>query len=92
MKDVLDAIKTGRHSYEHAKALLPLLSDVRKIGEKLLSHQYFYHTLLFPNGENKLKPRINRLIQVEKLLKSLPTESLSWDTIHQEGRFKVKGS
>ena len=74
MKDILEALKTENNSHEQARALLPLLLDVRKTGEKLLAQQHFYHTILFPIGERRLKPRIDRLIQIEKLLKSLPRQ------------------
>jgi hypothetical protein len=74
MKDILEALKTENNSHEQARALLPLLLDVRKTGEKLLAQQHFYHTILFPIGESRLKPRIDRLIQIEKLLKSLPRQ------------------
>ena len=84
LKDILDALKTESRSNEQAKALLPLLLDVRKTGEKLLSQQHFYHTVLFPLGENRLKPRVERLIHVEKLLKSLPRQSISCENFYEK--------
>ena len=84
MKDILEALKTENNSHEQAKALLPLLLDIRKTGEKLLSQQHFYHTVLFPLGESRLKPRVERLIHVEKLLKSLPRQSVSCENFYEK--------
>lgn len=84
IKDILEALKTENRSHEQAKALLPLLLDVRKTGEKLLSQQHFYHTVLFPLGEKRIKPRVERLIHVEKLLKSLPRQSLSCENFYEK--------
>ncbi len=84
MKDILDALKTENNSHEQAKALLPLLLDIRKTGEKLLYQQHFYHTVLFPLGESRLKPRVERLIHVEKLLKSLPRQSVSCENFYEK--------
>ncbi len=84
MKDILDALKTENNSHEQAKALLPLLLDIRKTGERLLSQQHFYHTVLFPIGESRLKPRVERLIHVEKLLKSLPRQSVSCENFYEK--------
>ncbi len=84
MKDILEALKTENNSHEQAKALLPLLLDIRKTGEKLLSQQHFYHTILFPIGESRIKPRIERLIHVEKLLKSLPRQSVSCENFYEK--------
>lgn len=83
MKDILEALKTENNAHEQAHALLPLLLDVRKIGEKLIAQQHFYHTVLFPLGEKRLKPRVERLIHVEKLLKSLPRQSPSCENINE---------
>ena len=84
LKDILEALKMENRSHEQAKALLPLLLDVRKTGEKLLSQQHFYHTVLFPLGENRIKPRVERLIHVEKLLKSLPRKSVSCENFYEK--------
>ena len=45
--DILEALRAGNHMHIQAKALLPLLLDVRKTGEKLLSQQHFYHIIYF---------------------------------------------
>lgn len=84
MKDILEALKTENNSHGQAKALLPLLLDIRKTGERLLSQQHFYHTILFPLGESRIKPRVERLIHVEKLLKSLPRQSDSCENFYEK--------
>ncbi|KAB8030828.1 hypothetical protein [Fluviispira multicolorata] len=84
MLDILEALKNGDHSHEQAIALLPLLLDIRKIGEQLIRQQSFFHTFLFPIGEKRLKPRVERLIHVEKLLKSLPRKDSSCENTQKE--------
>ncbi|WP_148696215.1 hypothetical protein [Silvanigrella aquatica] len=86
MKDILEALKTENNSHEQAKALLPLLLDIRKTGEKLLAQQHFYHTVLFPSGEARIKPRVERLIHVEKLLKSLPRKGVSSENLYEKSQ------
>ena len=81
--DILEALRAGNHMHIQAKALLPLLLDVRKTGEKLLSQQHFYHIILFPSGESRIRKKVERLIQIEKLLKSLPKQSISYENIHE---------
>ncbi len=82
--DILEALKNGENSHEQAIALLPLLLDIRKIGEQLIRQQNFFHTFLFPMLENRLKPRLERLIHVEKLLKSLPRKGSSCENLQNE--------
>ncbi|MGY3803191.1 hypothetical protein ACWNT8_03890 [Pigmentibacter ruber] len=82
-RDILEALRAGNHMHIQAKALLPLLLDVRKTGEKLLSQQHFYHIILFPSGESRIRKKVERLIQIEKLLKSLPKQSISYENIHE---------
>lgn len=84
MKDILEALKAGNHMHIQAKALLPLLLDVRKTGEKLLSQQHFYHIILFPSGESRIRRKVERLIQIEKLLKSLPKQSVSFEIYNEK--------
>ncbi len=84
MKDILEALKAGNHMHIQAKALLPLLLDVRKTGEKLLSQQHFYHIILFPSGESRIRGKVERLIQIEKLLKSLPKQSVSFEIYNEK--------
>ncbi len=84
MKDILEALKAGNHMHIQAKALLPLLLDVRKTGEKLLSQQHFYHIILFPSGESRIRGKVERLIQIEKLLKSLPKQSVSFENYNEK--------
>lgn len=83
-KDVLEALKAGNHMHVQAKALLPLILDARKTGEKLLSQQHFYHIILFPSGESRIRVKVERLLQIEKLLKSLPKQSLSFENLYEK--------
>lgn len=84
IKDILEALKIENNSHIQAKALLPLLLDIRKTGEKLLSEQQFYHTVLFPSDENRIRSKVERLINVEKLLKSLPRQSVSCENFYEK--------
>ena len=47
-----------------AKALLPLLLDVRK-QVKIVIATTFYHIILFPSGESRIRGKVERLIQIE---------------------------
>lgn len=71
LRDILEALKDLNSSYEQVHAILPLLSDVRKHGDKLLEQRKFYHSILFPDSEQRLTNKIHRLQQVENFIKSL---------------------
>jgi hypothetical protein len=79
LDDILDAIKDLQCSYEQVHAILPLLSDIRKHGDKLIEKRKFYHSILFPDSEQRLSNKIIRLHQAENFIKSLSKQE-------QEGR------
>ena len=71
MHDILEALKDLNSTYEQVHAILPLLSDIRKYGEKLLAERKFYHSLVFADSEQRLTNKIHRLHHVENFIKSL---------------------
>lgn len=70
LQDILEALKELNNTYEQVHAILPLLTDVRKHGERLLQQRRFYHTLFFPDSEQRLANKTRRLHQVENFIKS----------------------
>jgi len=69
--DILEALKDLNGSYEQVHAILPLLSDIRKYGDRLMAQRKFYHTIFFPDNEQRLTTKISRLYKVENFIKSL---------------------
>ncbi|MBX9704500.1 MAG: hypothetical protein K2X39_10140 [Silvanigrellaceae bacterium] len=80
IEDISAAINESQ--IDQAYALLPLLLDVKKVGENLANKQFFFHILLFPKLERSIKPQIQRLIRIEKLIKSYPKSEVSLNFSH----------
>ena len=71
LRDILDALKDLNCSHEQVHAILPLLLDIRKHGDRLMAQRKFYHRTFFPDSEQRLINKIRRLHQVENFIKSL---------------------
>jgi hypothetical protein len=86
IKDVNEALECPQSSPQTARALLPLVTDFRKRGEHLLTKRSLCHAFLFPALEKKLEPCVKQLIELERLLKSIPRSTLSLEDV-LEGKF-----
>ncbi len=76
IRDILEAAHDTNGSREQVQALLPLLSDVKKQGKRLVQQRKFYHFLLFPDAEKRLLAKVGTVCQVENFLKSLPRQKV----------------
>jgi hypothetical protein len=74
LHDILDALKDFNCANEQVHALLPLLADIRKHGQRLVKQRKFYHSYLFAGTEQRLTDKIIRLHDVEIFIKSLSKE------------------
>jgi len=79
MKDIQEVLaEDPLGATTQIRALAPLLSDVRKSGERLVRYKNIT-TLLFPSVyEKELEILVEQLIHIEKLLKSIsvpPTQA-----------------
>lgn len=75
LHDILEALKDLNSAYEQVHALLPLLADIRKHGQRLEQQRKFYHSFLFSDTEQRLTNKIDRLHDVENFIKSLSREA-----------------
>jgi len=65
----------------HARSFLPLLTDVKRHGQKLLSQQTGAHRVSAPDREKELGQLILRLTMLEQRLKALPKPNLTIEQV-----------
>lgn len=65
----------------HARSFLPILTDVKRHGQKLLSQQTGAHRVSAPDREKELGQLILRLTMLEQRLKALPKPNLTIEQV-----------
>jgi hypothetical protein len=65
----------------HARSFLPILTDVKRHGQKLLSQQTGAHRVSAPDREKELGELILRLTMLEQRLKALPKPNLTIEQV-----------
>ena len=70
LEDISEAHRNQVSAPGQVVAILPLLRDIRRHGERLVLGQKFYHRVLFPRRELQLENRVVRLYQMENRLMS----------------------
>ncbi len=81
LADVEQALYENPEKRHEARALLPLVAEVRKRGELLITNKEFCNLLWKPVKESKLMPLVNDLNHKEQMLRSLPRPKLTIDEI-----------
>jgi len=66
---------------KHARSFLPILADVRRRGLILLSQQTGTHRVTAPERERELKSTVDKLINLERKLKSLPKPTVTVEEV-----------
>jgi len=87
LRDVGGVIVEGPHRNSEARALLPIVAEVRRFGEGLQRAQPRLGKMLWPLREARLAPLVRDLGRVEGLLRELPRSRLSLEDV-LEGRFE----
>lgn len=78
--DVQSALEPP-HCHKHARSFLPILSDVRRRGELLLSQQTLAHRVTAAEREQKLCTLVGQLIILESRLKALPKPNVTIEEV-----------
>jgi hypothetical protein len=65
----------------HARSFLPILSDVRRRGQLLLSQQTGAHRVSAPERERQLHSIVHKLGQLENRLKALPKPNVTVEEV-----------
>lgn len=65
----------------HARSFLPILTDVKRHGQKLLNQQTGAHRVSAPEREKELGELIVRLTALEQRLKALPKPNLTIEQV-----------
>lgn len=81
LQDAHGSLLDGVREPASARALIPIVADVRQHGERLLASQAAIHWVLAPLYEPRLAPLVRELIALEGLLKSLPRPQLSLEDV-----------
>jgi hypothetical protein len=89
LTDVGGILVEGPHRHPEARALLPIVSEVRRFGETLVKSRRFLVTLLAPAREARLAPLVRDLSRVEMLLRELPRSRLTLEDV-LAGRFETE--
>ena len=89
LSDVGGIIVEGPHRHLEARALLPIVSEVRRFGETLVKSRRSLVVLLAPAREARLAPLVRDLSRVETLLRELPRSSLTLEDV-LAGRFETE--
>lgn len=71
----------------HARSFLPILSDVRRHGQRLLQQQTTAHRVASPDRERNLADLVMQLFTLESKLKSLPKPSVTIEEV-LSGKFE----
>lgn len=66
---------------KHARSFLPILADCRRRGLVLLSQQTGTHRVTAPERERELKAIVDKLINLERKLKSLPKPTVTVEEV-----------
>jgi hypothetical protein len=66
---------------KHARSFLPILADVTRRGLILLSQQTGTHRVTAPERERELKSTVDKLISLERKLKSLPKPTVTVEEV-----------
>ncbi|MEN9530148.1 MAG: hypothetical protein RI932_2021 [Pseudomonadota bacterium] len=80
VSDVESALQPP-HCSRHARSFLPILSDVRRRGQLLLSQQTGAHRVSAPDRERQLHSLVDRLGQLENRLKALPKPNVTVEEV-----------
>ncbi|NBO38764.1 hypothetical protein EBU99_09295 [bacterium] len=75
------------HCHHHARSLIPLISDVRRRGELLLSQQTGTHRITAPEREMLLETLVSQLFSLESRLKALPKPKVTIEEV-LSGKFE----
>lgn len=89
LSDVGGVIVEGAHRNSEARALLPIVTEVRRFGESLMKSRRPLGTLLAPMREARLASLVRDLGRVESLLRELPRSSLTLEDV-LAGRFETE--
>lgn len=81
ISDASEALAESTATASGARALIPIVCEVRKRGELLVARTKTFHWLCLPLRERRLRPLVCELIQVEEVLKSLPRPELSIEDV-----------
>lgn len=66
---------------KHARSFLPILCDVRRRGQHLLTQQTGAHRVSSPERERLLQNTVDRLNQLEQKLKALPKPTVTVEEV-----------
>ena len=69
------------HCHLHARSFLPILSDVRRRGELLMSQQTLAHRVTAPDREQELCTLVRQLTILENRLKALPKPKVTIEEV-----------
>ena len=87
LRDVGSVIVDGPHRHSEARALLPMVAEVRRYGEGLQKGRPRLSKVLWPLREARLAPLVRDLGRVEGLLRELPRSRLTLEDV-LAGRFE----
>ncbi|MEN9825000.1 MAG: hypothetical protein RI953_745 [Pseudomonadota bacterium] len=73
--------------HRHARSFLPIIADVRKRGQTLLSQQTYAHRVTSPVREKALADLVMRIFNLESQLKALPKPSVTIEEV-LSGKFE----
>lgn len=73
--------------HRHARSFLPILADVRKRGQTLLSQQTYAHRVTSPVREKALSELVMQLFNLEGQLKALPKPTVTIEEV-LSGKFE----
>jgi len=77
----VEAALSPPHCSNHARSFLPILTDVKRHGQRLLSQQTGAHRVSAPDREKELGELIVRLTLLEQRLKALPKPNLTIEQV-----------
>lgn len=91
MSDSFQALGSSKtlclvNNYE-ARTMIPLVSDARKLGERLLAQRRRYHLLFGRSLERQIELTIYELIELETRLRSIPRAFVTLEDV-VAGRFE----
>lgn len=77
----IEAALTPPLCTSHARSFLPILADVKKHGQKLISQQTTTHRVASPEREKELTDLVTQLASLEARLRLLPKPNLTIEQV-----------